>query len=133
MLVNKIRSGRAGLGAGLLALLLFASAVPAATTDDMLIYADRFHNGWVDNWSYTTRYATNSPVHSGSNSMAILPSATWEAWWLKAGTKVDTTIYTNLSFWVYGTASGQNVKVYSELDGKNGGLPTVTVAITDSA
>lgn len=136
MSIIKIRSALAEFRARLIVLFLtIFSALTghAATSDNMLIYADRFHNGWGDNWSYTTRYATNNPVHSGINSMAILPSATWEAWWLKAGTKVDTTIYTNLTFWVYGTTSGQNIKVYSELDGNAGGLPTVTVAITANA
>lgn len=113
--------------------LLAAMAAPAATTDDMLIYSDRFHNGWGDNWSYTTRYATNNPVHSGSNSMAIFPGATWEAWWLKTGTKVDTKIYTTLTFWVYGTTSGQTIKVYGDLDNGSGGLPTVSVAVTANA
>jgi hypothetical protein len=32
-------------------LFLSALAVHAATSDDMLIYSDRFNNGWNDNWS----------------------------------------------------------------------------------
>jgi hypothetical protein len=74
----------------------------------MLMYSDRFHNGWGDNWSYTTRYPTNNPVQSGSKAMAIVPGGQWQAWWLKAGVAVDTTIYTNLSFWLYGSTSGQS-------------------------
>ncbi|HEX7577811.1 MAG TPA: glycoside hydrolase family 44 protein, partial [Verrucomicrobiae bacterium] len=30
----------------------------------MLIYSDRFNNGWGDNWSWMPRYATNNPVYS---------------------------------------------------------------------
>ena len=87
-------------------LLLSVLAVHAATSDDMLIYSDRFNNGWGDNWSWMPRYATNNPVHSGSNSMAMVPGGQWQAWWLKSGTSVDTTIYTNLSFWLNGGATG---------------------------
>src|ERR1017187_2863461 len=104
----------------LVALLLLAARAHA--TDDMLIYSDRFNNGWGDNWSWMPRYATNNPVYSGSNSMACVPSGTWQAWWLKAGTSVDTTIYTDVSFWLNGGASGgQTVLVSGELDGS--GLP----------
>jgi alpha-L-arabinofuranosidase len=99
-----------------LALLLLAA--PAHATDEMLIYSDRFHNGWGDNWSWMPRYPTNNPVYAGSNSMACVPSGTWQAWWLKAGTSVDTTIYTNVSFWLNGSAAGgQSIVVSGELGG----------------
>ena len=51
----------------------------------------------------------------------------WQAWWLKAGTSVDTTIYTNLTFWLYGSTSGQTISVAGELGGSGSGLPSVTV------
>lgn len=115
-------------------LCLFASlAAQAATTDDMLIYADRFHNGWVDNWSWMPRYPTNNPVYSGSKAMALVPSGQWQAWWLKSGTKIDTSIYTNLTFWLYGAASGQTLGITGELDGSGAGLPTVTVTAPANA
>src|SRR5689334_10864626 len=87
-------------------LFLFALTVHAATTDDMQIYSGRFDNGWGDSWSWMPRYSTNNPVFTSntvfvaSNSMALVPSGQWQAWWLKAGAKLDTTIYTNVSFWI---------------------------------
>ena len=95
----------------LVLLALLFNAAPAHATDDMLIYSDRFHNGWGDNWSCMPRYPTNNPVHSGSKSMAFVPGGQWQAWWLKAGTAVDTTIYTNVSFWLYGSTGGQSVGI----------------------
>jgi hypothetical protein len=72
------------------------------------------------------RYATNNPVYSGSNSMACVPSGTWQAWWLKAGTSVDTAIYTNVSFWLNGGATGgQSIVVSGETNGA--GLPGIWV------
>ena len=108
-------------------LLLFSAlAAQAATSDDMLIYSDRFNNGWVDNWSWMPRYATNNPVYAGSNAMACVPSGQWQAWWLKSGTSVDTRIYTNLTFRLNGGATGgQNISVSGELDGS--GLGGVSV------
>ena len=54
--------------------MLFFSALAAHATDDMLIYSDRFNNGWGDSWSWMPRYPTNNPVYAGSNSMACVPS-----------------------------------------------------------
>ena len=108
--------------------MLFLSALAAHASDDMLMYSDRFNNGWGDNWSWMPRYATNSPVHSGSNAMACVPGGNWQAWWLKSGTSVDTTIYTNVSFWLNGGATGgQSISVSGELDGS--GLPGVSVTV----
>lgn len=72
-----------------LLLLLCAPALHAATSDDMLIYSGRFNNGWGDSWSWMpTRYATNNPVYAGTNSMALVPSGQFQAWWLKSATTV---------------------------------------------
>ena len=106
--------------------MLFLSALAAQATDDMQIYSDRFNNGWGDNWSWMPRYPTNSPVYAGSNSMACVPSDNWQAWWLKSGTSVDTAIYTNLSFWLNGGATGgQSILVSGELGGS--GLSGISV------
>ena len=34
-----------------LGVMLLLSALAAHATDNMLIYSDRFNNGWGDNWS----------------------------------------------------------------------------------
>ena len=58
--------------------------------------------------------------------MACVPSGSWQAWWLKSGTSMDTTIYTNVSFWLNGGASGgQTVLVSGETNGT--GLPGIWV------
>ena len=109
-------------------LFLSALAVHAATSDDMLIYSDRFNNGWGDSWSWMPRYATNNPVYAGSNAMAWFPAASFRRWWLKSATTVDATIYTNLTFWLNGGATGgQTISVNGELNGSSSGLPSVSV------
>ncbi|HUZ06926.1 MAG TPA: LamG-like jellyroll fold domain-containing protein, partial [Candidatus Paceibacterota bacterium] len=91
-------------------------------------------NGWGDGWSWMTHYATNNPVYTSnlvfvaSNSVALVPSAPYVVWLLKPYTTVDATIYTNLTFWINGGATGgQNISVYGELGGSSSGLPTVSV------
>src|SRR3569833_3158799 len=102
----------------LCAVLLFLSALKGFATDDMLIYSDQFHNGWGDNWSWMPRYSTNNPTHSGTNSTALVPSGQWQAWWLKSGTFIDTRIYSSVSFWLNGGATGgQSILVSGELNG----------------
>ncbi|HEX9046463.1 MAG TPA: fibronectin type III domain-containing protein [Verrucomicrobiae bacterium] len=100
----------------------------------MQMYSGRFDNGWGDSWSWMPRYPTNNPVFTSnvvfvaSNSMALAPSGQWQAWWLKAGTSVDTTIYTNVTFWINGgTTGGQTISVQGELNGSSSGLPSVPV------
>jgi alpha-L-arabinofuranosidase len=98
-------------------------------SDDMQIYSDRFNNGWGDGWSWLTpRYPTNNPVFAGTNSMALVPSVPFLGWVLKPYTTVDATLYTNLTFWLNGGATGgQNISVQGELNGSSSGLPSVSV------
>ena len=107
-----------------LAAWLFLAALPARAGDDMRIYSGRFDNGWGDSWSWMPRYPTNNPVYANnpvytpSNSMALVPSGAWQAWWLKSGASVDTTIYTNVSFWLNGgVTGGQSIVVSGETNG----------------
>lgn len=96
----------------------------AHASDDMRIYSGRFDNGWGDSWSWMPRHATNNPVYTNnsvytpSNAMALVPSGQWQAWWLKAGANLDTSIYTNLTFWLNGGANGgQSIVVSGETNG----------------
>ena len=100
-------------------MLLLLPALAVHASDDMQIYSGRFDSGWGDSWSWMPRYATNNPVFTSntvfvaSNSMACVPSTNYQAWWLKAGTSVDTTIYTNVSFWINGGATGGQNSLWS--------------------
>ena len=98
----------------------------AWASDDLLVYSDRLNNGWQD-WGWVPHYATNTPVHSGSNSMCLKPNGGWQAWWLDHD-DFDTSLYTNLVFWINGGAGGgQVVGVNAMLGGSGDGLPRVSV------
>ena len=85
-------------------LILAVSVLNGLASDDMLVFSDQLNNGWGD-WGWVPHYATNNPVHTGTNSMFIVASGGWQAWWL-AHDPIDTTIYTNITFWLNGGATG---------------------------
>ena len=83
---------------------------PAQT--DHHIYTDSLQNGWQD-WGWATiNYNNTSPVHSGSASISVtIVNNTSQAIFIHH-TAMDTTPYTNLTFWLHGGASGgQQLKV----------------------
>jgi hypothetical protein len=103
-----------------------ASGSSALANDDQLIFSDRLNNGWQD-WGWIPHYFTNAPVHSGTNAVCLAPSAGWQAWWLEHD-DLDTSLYTNLTFWINGGANGgQTVGVNAMLGGSASGLPRVSI------
>ena len=88
----------------------------ALASDDLLVYSDRYNNGWGD-WGWVPHYGTNSPVHSGTNAMVFAASSSWQALWLRHDA-INTSIYTNLSIWVNGgPAGGQYFTINAEQNG----------------
>ena len=125
--------------AGLVLLVQLESKVLAS--DDLLIFTDFtnkiygnlvFNNGWHE-YGWGPRFATNSPVHSGTLSYCLAPDGGWQAISLIQD-DLDTSLYTTLTFWINGGASGgQSVTVCGMLGGVeqaqvgigiNGKLPT---------
>ena len=103
-------------------LVLFALASPVLASDDMLIYSGytnmvygtmNYNNGWQD-WGWVPHYVTNNPNYNGTNCMVFAASSSWQAWHLEHD-PIDTTIYTNLTFWLNGgSKGGQTVGVQAE-------------------
>jgi len=93
---------------------LFALASPALANDDQLVYSQMLNNGWQD-WGWVPHYTTNNPNFDGTNCMVIVAGAnTWQAWYLEHD-PIDTALYTNLTLWLNGGASGgQTVGVEAE-------------------
>ena len=105
--------------------LLLAFVQSGRANDDQLIFAEytnvvygtrTYNNGWQDNGWVPLRY-TNNPVHSGTNALCLAPSGSWQALHFVHG-DIDTSLYTNLTFWINGGISGgQSVQVGGTLDG----------------
>lgn len=88
-----------------LGLIAFIPFAPAQT--DQSVYTDSLQNGW-ENWSWATvNLANSSPVRSGSSSISV-SSQNWQALYLHHAAQSGSA-FTNLTFWIYGGASGGQV------------------------
>ncbi len=83
---------------------------------DQIIYDDALENGW-QNWGWTAlNYANTSPVHSGSDSISVTITNGWQGIQIWHA-DMDSTPYTNISFWLNGGSSGgQKLQVIGLLD-----------------
>ena len=117
--------------AAAIGIILVVSGFRTSASDDMLIYSSvtfvRHYDSnlpgtYVNNAWYcqttgaTVNFSNSTPVHSGSYSMSVLmPSTSHFEFSHEA---MDTTIYTNLTFWVNGgTNGGQQFRVHADLNG----------------
>ena len=99
------------------------TSATAFSSDDYLIFTcysnnvygtTVYNNDWYDSGSWVTHYLTDNPNFNGSNSMVFAASGTYQAWQLTHD-PIDTTIYTNISFWLNGgTIGGQSVGIKAE-------------------
>ncbi len=93
--------------------LLAALAFQLTARADQIIYDDALENGW-QNWSWATvNLANTSPVHSGSYSISVTANNTpsnWQALYLDVSA-MNTSSFTNLTFWINGGTGGQAVQV----------------------
>ena len=87
--------------------LVAALALQLATRADQIIYDNALENSWAD-WSWsTTRYFNNTGtyVHSGAASISATITSGGGALSLWHSAQ-DSSLYTNLTFWINGGASG---------------------------
>ena len=86
---------------------------------DQIIYDDALENSWA-NWSYSTTVNlgnTGTYVHSGTASIGATITGAWGALSLWHSAQ-DSSVYTNLTFWINGGASGgQKLQIYAEVTG----------------
>ena len=84
---------------------------------DQDIYTDALTNGWAD-WSYRAaqNLANTSPVHGGGKSISVT-GTNYGALYLHTPAQ-DSSLFTNLTFWINGGATGgQSVYVQATLGG----------------
>ncbi|MGH7992023.1 MAG: glycoside hydrolase family 44 protein [Limisphaerales bacterium] len=89
-----------------------------AARANQIIYDDALENGWQD-WGWASiNYNNTSPVHSGSKSVSVtITDGTGQAIYIAHGA-FDASLYTNLTFWINGGATGgQQLKVQGHANG----------------
>ena len=81
--------------------LACASSSPA----DQDIYTDAITDGWAD-WSYNAarNFTNTSPVHGGSKSISVT-ATNYGALYLHTSAQ-DSSLFTNLTFWINGVSTG---------------------------
>ncbi len=105
-------------------LLLFAGmSFQAGAFTDMAIYTDSLQSGWEDwSWNATRDFNSSGTVHFGSRSISVTMTAGWAALSLHHA-DLDTSTYTNLSFWIHGgPGGGQQLRVYAETSAAQPGV-----------
>jgi hypothetical protein len=99
---------------GMLVVLAAAISPCAASTaaSDLIVYEDALNAGWA-NWSWGATIGTaSSPVHSGSNSLAVTYTSAWAGLYLAANQGFAGSSYDTLQFRVHGgSLGGQKVRV----------------------
>ena len=108
------------------------ATAPGIAQDNLPIYTDNLVNGF-QNWSWATVNLTNTaPVHSGAYAISVTDGGNYQALVFEHS-DFNTSLYTNLNFWVNGgSTGGQKIEVWGLLDGANqvnyyvGSLPTNT-------
>ena len=99
---------------------------------DQDIYTDGLTNGWQD-WSYrAAQNLTNAtPVHGGTKSISVT-ATNYGALYFHA-TAQDSSLFTNLTFWINGGATGgQSVTVAATLGGSPQGGAGIAALPTNS-
>ena len=94
---------------------LFCIVASAPAQAPLPVYTDYLVNGFQD-WGWAPHnYANTSPVHSGSNSVAVTIASAWQGLQIYHP-DMDSRLYSSVSFWINGGASGgQKLQVYGLL------------------
>ena len=99
-------------------LFTFLTAFSLVVQADQIVYDDALENGWQD-WGWASiNYNNTLPVHSGSNSVSVtITDGSGQAIYIAHGA-FDASLYTNLTFWINGGATGgQQLRVQGHVNG----------------
>src|ERR1035437_6526223 len=78
----------------------------ALAQTDHQIYTDSLQNNWEDwSWDCANDFNSTSMVHSGTKAIGVTLTAAWGAFLLHHN-DMDTSPYTNLTFWINGGPTG---------------------------
>ncbi|MCC7354359.1 MAG: hypothetical protein IT330_11440 [Anaerolineae bacterium] len=108
---------------GMMFLLVLIASIPSFAADprpsfagrDLTIYDDALAAGWEDwSWDSTRDFNNTSPVHSGTKSIAFTPAQNYAGLSFRTETPIPTTGYAAISFWIYGSISGDLYTVYTQ-------------------
>jgi len=89
---------------GVIRFIILFGVTQTQAQSNQTIYDDSLKNGWAD-WSWATdNLANTSPVHTSTKSISVTAGA-WQALYFSHNA-FDPSMFTNVSFWINGGASG---------------------------
>ena len=115
-------------------LLLSGAVTSVFGQSNMQIYTDSLQNSW-DNWSWgaTMDFGSTAVVHSGTAAISVTITQAWGAFSLHH-TDMDSSPYTNLTFWINGGPSGgQQLQLVGLLGDVSGGTAAGTTNLATLA
>jgi alpha-N-arabinofuranosidase len=98
-----------------------------ARAQDMTVYDDALHNGWVSYGWATLNYGNAAPVHTGTSSIRVI-ARSYEALSLHHD-PFSCGVYQSLSFWIYPEAAGRDAVQVQATAGGNA-QPGVKLSFT---
>ena len=119
---------RTGISALLIGLVISMTlGLTAPRADDLAIFTDSLASQWAD-WSWDTDvdFSNPSPVHEGTDSIAVIFNAGWAGLYLHTNAAVDLSGYEALSFWIHGGVAG-NQQILIVANGSSENTSAVTV------
>jgi hypothetical protein len=114
----------------LLVLLVVLTLSPTVQAAPQVIYDDALAVGWADwSWGATINLGATTPVHGGTNSIAVTYTGGWQGLYL-AHPGVSSLGFTKLRFFAHGgSVGGQRFQVYAyRASGGGSAGPAISVA-----
>jgi hypothetical protein len=93
------------------------------------VFADALAAGWEDwSWESAVRLDVSSPIHSGAAAVGVTYRTASAGFSLRAPQLIDTAGFGAISFWAYGSGSGNALLIYTE-GGDSGPISPAQAAI----
>lgn len=94
------------------------SVAQGAGAADIPVYTDTLSPAWQNwSWSSTLNFANRTPVHTGTQSLAVTYTAAWAGLYLHPTAGYATTQYDRLTFWLHGGSGGnQRLRIVANGD-----------------
>ena len=107
------------------------SPVLAAANQDLIIYDDGLAAGWQDwSWDTTVNFDQAGLVYSGAAAAAITFKTSWAGFSVRAPVSIDTTEYTDIAFWIYGSGDTHELDLSTQATDNGAPSPVYRIQVT---
>ncbi|MER2599808.1 MAG: DUF4038 domain-containing protein, partial [Caldilineales bacterium] len=91
----------------------FTATPTPVPSPDVIVYGDALAAGWQSwSWGTTINFANITPVQNGTQSIALTYTTGWAGLSLRSQSLVNPSLYTGISFWVYGVSGSGSMNFH---------------------